>query len=231
MPDYHQIYRDQAAEYELLVSREDYQGNIFRTLDQIVPLLGLTVVELGAGTGRLTCLLAPVVKSIYAFDRSPHMLEVAVAKLRQSGRRNWHAAVSDHREMPVRSGIADVALSGWSICYMVVDSPANWEDELVRALSEMRRVVRPGGRLLLLETLGTGVERPDPPIELLEYYEYLEARGFSRTWIRTDYRFRDRTEAEASAQFFFGDAMVGKIIEDARGVILPECTGVWWSMV
>ena len=229
MTDHQEIYREQAAQYELLVSREDYQQNIFRALNQIVPFAGLTVADFGAGTGRLTCMMAPVVKHVYAFDRSSHMLSVARQKLQQSGRQNWSVSVSDHRAMAIKSGVVDVAISGWSVCYVVVDNPTNWQEELPRALGELHRAVRAGGTIILLETLGTGFETPEPPAHLLEYYAYLEAHGFQREWIRTDYRFKDKAEAESSARFFFGDEMVAKIKEDERGVILPECTGIWWK--
>jgi len=228
MPDLFEIYGRQADQYELLVSREDYQQNIFRTLNHLVPLDGLTVVEFGAGTGRLTCMLAPVVKFIYAFDSSQHMLEVAIAKLRMSHIENWRIAVSDHRHVSLGDGVADGAISGWSICYMVVGNNETWQDELSKALSEMRRVIHPGGMLILLETLGIGCERPDPPADLLSYFDYLERLGFQRTWIRTDYKFRDMTEARALTRFFFGEEVVEKITMDERGVILPECTGIWW---
>ena len=228
MPDLFEIYGRQADQYELLVSREDYQQNIFRTLNQLIPLDGLTVVEFGAGTGRLTCMLAPVVKFIYAFDSSQHMLDVAIAKLRKSDMKNWQIAVSDHRHVSVGDGVADGAISGWSICYMVVGNNETWQDELSKALSEMRRVIHPGGMLILLETLGTGCERPDPPADLVSYYEFLERQGFQHTWIRTDYQFLDMTEARALTRFFFGEEVVEKISMDERGVILPECTGIWW---
>jgi hypothetical protein len=39
--------------------------------------------------------------------------------------------------------------------------------------------------------------------------------------------FQDRSEAEDLAGFFFGEEKVKKVIEDDRGVTLPECTGVW----
>jgi len=70
MPDLREIYSKHADQYELLVSHEDYQGNILRALHEIQPLQGLDVVELEAGTGRLTCMLDPVVKTPHAFDVS-----------------------------------------------------------------------------------------------------------------------------------------------------------------
>ena len=230
MTDHQEIYREQAAQYELLVSREDYQGNIYRALNKLIPFAGLTVADFGAGTGRLACLLAPVVNRVYAFDRSAHMLSVAAEKLAKAGQNNWSVAVSDHRHMSIKTGSVDVAVSGWSVWYVVLENPGKWEEELARALGEMHRVVRPKGMLILLESLGTGREQPDPPSELLPYFAYLEAHGFRRDSIRTDYRFQDRAEAELSAKFFFGEAMIARITQDERGVILPECTGLWWKL-
>lgn len=126
MIDYEKIYHEQADQYELLVSHEDYQENLFPASNRIKPLVGLDVVELGAGTGRLTCMLAPVVKTIQAYDASVHMLEVAAVKLRQGGWQNWRTEVADHRELPVDDGVADLAISGWSIVYTVVGYEGTW---------------------------------------------------------------------------------------------------------
>ena len=58
MTDHFQdIYANQADSYEAMVAREDYEGNILKTLQGIRPLEGLDVIEFGAGTGRLTLLL------------------------------------------------------------------------------------------------------------------------------------------------------------------------------
>jgi ubiquinone/menaquinone biosynthesis C-methylase UbiE len=227
MPDEKEIYNRHADQYELLVSREDYQRHILPALNRIRPFEGLDVVELGAGTGRLTCMLAPIVKTIQAFDASPHMLDVAAAKLQASGSNNWQARVADHRSLPLPDQAADVVISGWSICYTVVWHTDTWQTELGKALAEMKRVLRPGGTIIIIETLGTGKEKPEPPDNLKEYYAYLEREGFSSTWIRTDLKFESLAEAETLIRFFFGDELAQKVVEENR-TVLPECTGIWW---
>jgi ubiquinone/menaquinone biosynthesis C-methylase UbiE len=192
MPDYDEIYHRHADQYDLLVSREDYQHNLFCTLDQINPFDDRDVVEFGAGTGRLTCMLAPVVRTIRAFDSSSHMLEEAVQNLKKTGLHNWQVQVGDHRNLKVETGTADVAISGWSMCYLVVGNKDTWQRELARGLAEMQRVLREDGSLIIIETLGTGHEIPAPPEELMEYYGWLEQGDFdeaglariisSKTW-------------------------------------------------
>jgi hypothetical protein len=91
--------------------------------------------------------------------------------------------------------------------------------------------LRPGGTIIIMETLGTGYEMPTPPDELVAYYAYLEGEaGFSSTWIRTDYLFESLAEAQALTSFFFGEEMVEKVVREAGQdhVVLPECTGIWW---
>ncbi|MBM4429144.1 MAG: class I SAM-dependent methyltransferase [Chloroflexi bacterium] len=227
MPDLQEIYEQHADQYELLASREDYQGNILRTLQEIRSLAGLDVVDLGAGTGRLTCLLAPIVRSIHAVDSSAHMLEVATAKLQKSGLHNWQVHVADHRRLPLADRSADLVIAGWSICYLAIWQGPAWRDELAHGLTEIKRILRPGGTIIILETLGTGYEIPHPPGELLDYYAFLDAEGFLSTWIRTDYRFESLAEAETLARFFFGDELAHTVAQK-NWTILPECTGLWW---
>ena len=227
MPEHKDIYATDADRYDQLVSREDYQQNILPALRQITALEGRDVVESGAGTGRLTCLLAPLVKSIRAFDASPHMLALASAKLKASSLGNWSTQVADHRRLPLDERSVDIAIAGWSVCYLVDGPSPDWRREVSKALDEMQRVLRPGGVTILLETQGTGFETPHPPEHLAEYYRLLDQLGFASTWIRTDYRFASLLEAVDLARFFFGEALAEQV-EASGEVILPECTGLWW---
>lgn len=157
MPHHREIYNQRAEQYELLVAREDYRGNILRALMEIHPFEGHSVVELGAGTGRLTRILAPLVKDIWLFDIFHHMLEIAVRALETGGEREWGLAVADHRNLPLKDGIADVVISGWSVCYLALWSKEGWWREVWEALREMERVLGRKGMNHSIGDRGDGV--------------------------------------------------------------------------
>lgn len=232
MPDYAAIYAQHAQEYDALVSREDYENHLIELISRHVQMYDTVVVESGAGTGRLTRLLSDHVEHIHAFDASAHMLEVAAQRLATTDKQNWSFDVATHHALPVSSGSADFFISGWSMCYAYLWPEGEPEASLLAALREAERVVRSGGCIILLETMGTGCTAPCPPDVLAPYFTLLNRHGFETEWFRTDYRFTSRQEAERLTAFFFGEAMLAHIDETPDGkAYLPECTGIWWKYV
>ena len=228
MIDHKKVYQQEGAQYQRLVDREDYRENLLPALEKILTFKGLDVLDLGSGTGRLAHLLAPHVRSVHALDLSPHMLGVAAERLRNQDLGNWQVTAGDHRCLPLEDNSVDLVVSGWSICYLVVWEDKKWKGELESALLEIRRVLRPEGKIIIIETLGTGNELPEEPDKLREYFGFLEHKGFQRSWIRTDYRFDSHREARELVDFFFGEEMLNKIGKEPQP-ILPECTGIWWQ--
>ena len=224
------IYQTDGGRYEALISREDYQGNIPRAIDEIIIADGLDVLDLGAGTGRLTLLLAPRVKSIRAFDASAEMLRVCRERLIATGLSNWQVDVADHRQLPVEDDSVDLVVSGWSVSYLSVWNKENGDAELDKWLIEMRRVLRKDGMIVLLESLGTGNESPIRLEHVEGTYQWLDENGFQNKWIRTDYQFESLDEAAELAGFFFGDELANRVRAESL-IILPECTGVWWKKI
>ena len=186
------------------------------------------MVEFGAGTGRVTLLLAPHVRSIRAFDIAAPMVEVARRHLSRTGARNWEVGVADNASLPVPDETADLAIAGWTYGHQTVWKEDGWRTPIGMAIREMIRVLRPGGTAIVIETLGKGHETPfDPPTQLARYYALLaDEFQFERTWVRTDYEFPSMAEGERLVRFFFGDEPARHFVTNGSP-ILPECTGIW----
>ena len=219
------VYAEGADDYHALVAHEDASGLLWQHLDALVDWSGLDVVELGAGTGRVTVPLASRARTVKAFDGAPAMLEVARRTLEAAGASNVELAVAEHRSIPVADASADALIEGWAVAHHVDWEPTTWHTAVDDTVAEMRRIVRPGGSIVLIETLGTGVTVPTPPTETLgALYDHLEqAHGFIRSWVRTDYAFADAESARHVVSTFFGDDMLAAL----DGTVLPECTGIW----
>jgi ubiquinone/menaquinone biosynthesis C-methylase UbiE len=230
-PEYSEIYQNHADIYEKLVSREDWRGNLFPALEAICPFQGRGVVEFGAGTGRLTALLAPKAGRIAAFDAAPAMIEVAKQKLSRTGLKNWSFAVADNGALPVETASADISIEGWAFGHSAFWHEKNWKEVLTKSVNEMLRVLYPGGTAIIIETLGTGREKPaELPRQLELFYEFLSKEaGFNSKWIRTDYKFASREEGLRLADFFFNNPKTSAAI--TPDATLPECTGIWWRKI
>ncbi|MFC5403404.1 class I SAM-dependent methyltransferase [Cohnella soli] len=228
MPDHDRIYAEEAPSYHEMISKQPPLADIIRS---IRPFAGLDIVDMGAGTGRLSVDLAPEARSLVALDASEAMLIENAQRLAATSARNWRTVVADHRKLPLPDDSADLIVSGWSVCYLTSSNLPEWESNLAQVLAEMHRVLRPGGTIILFETMGTGLETPNPPEFLLPYYEALTAKyDFSHKWIRTDYCFDNAEQAERLSRFFFGDELADRVAREQLSE-LPECAGVWWLTI
>ena len=121
--------------------REDLFGDTFylwAVLGLIDP--SLTVGDLGCGTGLLAQTVAPHVRRVVAVDASPEMLEAA--KKRLEGQANVSVRKGTLEALPLEDHELDVAMLSLVLHY----SP-----DPARALAEVARVVRPGGRVLIVD--------------------------------------------------------------------------------
>ena len=232
--DYQQIYASHALEYDALVNAEDCDHNLLPALLSIAPLSpSSTVLEVGVGTGRVTRLLLPRVGRLVGVDRAPAMLEVARRHLSaMSVAATWELHCADGRELPVPSAFADLGIAGWVFGHLRFWLPEDWKENIGKALAEMERALKPGGTMIIIETLGSGSEHPAPPAdELAEYYAWLEGeQGMRRESIRTDYLFPDVDAAANVTGFFFGEPF-GERVRREQWTRIPECTGIWWKRI
>lgn len=120
----------QAAAYER--GRPSYPPE---AIDWLLPGGAHTVLDLGAGTGKLTTRLVERGLDVVAVDPIPEMLEVLTASLPDTP-----ALLGTAEEIPLADDSVDAVL---------VAQAWHWFDP-ERAIKEVSRVLRPGGRLGLV---------------------------------------------------------------------------------
>ncbi|HVX41568.1 MAG TPA: metalloregulator ArsR/SmtB family transcription factor [Gemmatimonadaceae bacterium] len=112
-----------------------------------------TVGDLGCGVGHITEALAPCVARVIAVDESGPML--ATAKQRLASHHNVELREGTVESLPIEDGTLDVAIL-FLVAHFVAD-PA-------RAMREVRRVLKPCGRLLIVDLMSH--DRVDYVIQL-----------------------------------------------------------------
>ena len=227
------IYRERADAYDRLVRAEDVDGALGRALGALLARnepRGLRALDVGCGTGRVAgVLLSLGVAEVVGVEREPAMLAVAARNHADAVARGALRLIEgDARALPLDDGDLpfDLAVAGWCFGHFRHWMPDGWRREIDLALDGLTRAVRPGGALVVIETLGTGHATPRAHPALDEYFEHLEARGFSRRWLRTDYAFGSIDEAAEVLGAFFPAALVAQIRHE-RWARVPECTGIW----
>ena len=100
-----------------------------------------TVLEVGAGTGNFLSLFGEVTDALVALDLTPAMLEQA--RLRH---RKLKLVLGDAFKLPLKTGSIDLATTAQALHHI-------WKP--VDVLKELRRVVAPGGRVLIVDSVAT----------------------------------------------------------------------------
>ncbi len=185
------------------------------------------MLDLGTGTGRVAALLSSLARVVIGLDVQRAML-VENQRTQGNDRLCSHLIQADIHWLPIQDQSSDLTAAGWSIGHLCGWHPFDWQIHIAQVLSEMIRVTKTGGILLIFETMGTGTIHPGPPATALaEYYGLLvDHWGFQQQIIATDYQFVSASAASEATEFFFGSDLADKIRKNDWARV-PEWTGIW----
>jgi ubiquinone/menaquinone biosynthesis C-methylase UbiE len=132
--------------WEGVAASPTFQRLAATVVELAVPNQRDRVVDLGAGTGLLSLALAPRVETVVAVDYAPAMLARLRERMRASSIGNVDCVVADLRSLPVPDESATLVVSNYAFHHLT-----DVEKEL--ALAEARRILEPGGRLVLCDMM------------------------------------------------------------------------------
>src|SRR5690606_14376837 len=127
--------------------RRELYGERFTddALRELIPA-DWTVADLACGSGSVAALLAPRVAEVIAVDLSPEMLEAARRRIGAAAAPGGNVDLRQGalEQLPIASATCDAALLLLALTH--IEEPA-------RAVTEMARILKPGGRAVVVDLL------------------------------------------------------------------------------
>lgn len=163
---YREKYDRIAGFYELLEKPLDRYFNPLR--ERAVSLAQGRTLEVGIGTGK-TLAYYPRGVELYAVDGSARMIEIARKRAEELGLK-VEFTVAEAEDLPFPENYFDTVISSFVFC--TVPNPR-------RAMREIQRVLKPGGRAIFLEHARSGNR-------LIDYLFLLPLKAFLKPLLDDD---------------------------------------------
>ena len=124
--------------------REYVPGRSWKGFAEALLLLmpPMVIADLGAGEGTLSLLLAQRAKQVIAVDSSDKMVDYGTQLARRQGAKTLEYRRGDLEELPIADTSVDLALFSQSLHHAIHPE---------KAVAEAWRILKPGGRIALLD--------------------------------------------------------------------------------
>jgi ubiquinone/menaquinone biosynthesis C-methylase UbiE len=130
------FYQDQIV--PLLINWSMRQRNLAAYRGGIIPAAEGRVLEIGIGSGLNLPFYSRNVTHVIGLEPSPRLLVMA-RRVERAGFGPVEFIEGSAEAIPLKDASVDTVVTTWTLCTI---------PDVLRALCEMRRVLRPGGRLL-----------------------------------------------------------------------------------
>jgi ArsR family transcriptional regulator len=159
-------------------------GRSWEAIGQMLFLLTpkVRIADLGAGDGTLSRLLARQAESVHCVDSSPRMVQVGRALAKKEQLRNLTYVLGNIEKVPLPDRSIDLALLSQALHH--AENPR-------QALAEAFRILKPGGRLIVLDLRAHRFEKARElyadrwlGFKENELHDWIEEAGFAQSEVR-----------------------------------------------
>lgn len=136
-------FRKKGADWDEMRALDLPAAAVEQALLDLLPAASLgRMLDVGTGTGRMLELLAPRISNGLGVDASRAMLALARARLAKPGLTHCIVRLADMYRLPLPDGGIDL---------VVLQMVLHYAEDPAAALAEAARVLRPGGRLVVVD--------------------------------------------------------------------------------
>jgi len=133
-----------AALHARLGDMVDPERRVLAAIERIVPISGKRIADVGTGIGHYPMLLARRTGRTYGIEADDPLREEARRRASAAHQPNIRIVAGEPERLTLRDGAVDVVLSG----------AIEPDDGSLPAIAEALRVLRPGGRLIVIGYYG-----------------------------------------------------------------------------
>src|ERR687891_886351 len=157
----------------------DPDRRVLAGIERIVPISGRRIADIGTGIGHYPMLLARRTGRTYGVESEPELLAEARRRAAEAHQPNLRIVEGEPTALPLRDGAVDVVLT----------SGIEPDDSSLPAVAEAMRVLRRGGRLVVISYYGR-----DDLASLLEPEVVAHAREATQRrtgwWLRNGFKIK-----------------------------------------
>ncbi|MCP5084323.1 MAG: metalloregulator ArsR/SmtB family transcription factor [Alphaproteobacteria bacterium] len=138
------LYFDQNAErWDKIRSLHVAEIKVEKAMQALVGEIQIEqLLDIGTGTGRVLELFAPHAERATGLDASHEMLAIARQRMEEADLRHAQVRHGDLYQLPLQAGTVDL---------VIIHQVLHFLDDPASALAEAARVLKPGGRLLVVD--------------------------------------------------------------------------------
>ena len=162
-------------------TKEEYLNH---TLSRIAPHKGDTVLEVAAGTCACGRAFAPFVQSVVCLDATVHMLQIGKQEAANSHLENMIFLKGYAEELPFLDGSFSIVFSRLAFHHFT---------DVNTAFSEMVRVLKPGGKLVMIDMEAAAAPLRSRQDEIETLRDPSHVRNLSKTEMRNLFTAYDLT--------------------------------------
>lgn len=191
-------------------------------MQELASWRGRDVLDVGCGTGFHLPLFARTARTVVGVE--PHPDLVAVARRRTHRLRGVHVLSGSAADLPLPDRSVDVVHARWAYFFGPGCEPG---------LRELDRVVRPGGRALVIDndptrsTFGSWFSRGHPDVDPRRVQAFWLGQGWEEHCVETAWTFDSRADLEAVVRIELPSRLAEEVLAQHAGTTVDYAVTVW----